>query len=153
MVSTLRERLRSMVDRSPRGNADWPCLDCGASTKDFENYMVRDQTWAEARAPKAGFLCIGCLENRLERDLGPDDFPCLPANDDHECDSVRLRLRKGSGRRVGGLYEIGARAVVRYGATVDEVAFELGLVAACLQVWVDALGRADVPTCREARMR
>ena len=49
----------------------WKCKDCGGYPDD---YMVFRSTWTEANMQQ-GFLCLPCLENRLERALGPKDFP------------------------------------------------------------------------------
>ena len=40
-----------------------------------EVYHLRDAVWkAAGMAPFAGCLCVGCLEKRLGRQLGPKDF-------------------------------------------------------------------------------
>ena len=41
--------------------------------------MVHDRIWFSV-ATKRVILCIGCLEARLGRKLGPDDFTNVPAN-------------------------------------------------------------------------
>lgn len=48
------------------------CSECGQDVKE-EEYMVNDEVWAAAGAG-AGRLCIGCLESRLGRRVGPADF-------------------------------------------------------------------------------
>ena len=41
----------------------------------LEVYHLRDAVWkAAGMAPFAGCLCVGCLEKRLGRQLGPKDF-------------------------------------------------------------------------------
>jgi hypothetical protein len=59
------------------------CNDCGVITTprppedgNWEWYMVTDEIWAEAGMSdyNSGFLCIGCLEQRLGRTLTRDDF-------------------------------------------------------------------------------
>jgi hypothetical protein len=56
-----------------------PCADCGLDTI-VEYYMVYDHVWAAA-GMDGGFLCIGCLEERLDRPLTGGDFPPhLPIN-------------------------------------------------------------------------
>jgi hypothetical protein len=53
------------------------CDDCGIDTltETFqEYYMVKDNVWLRAKSDKEGFLCIGCLENRLGRRLSYQDF-------------------------------------------------------------------------------
>jgi hypothetical protein len=49
------------------------CVDCGTDSTD-ERYMVLHDVWAAAGMCPFGFLCIGCLEQRLGRRLRPDDF-------------------------------------------------------------------------------
>lgn len=54
----------------------YPCKDCGVDTKEVnERYMVKATTWGPVvyRNP-ARFLCIGCLETRIERKLHRWDF-------------------------------------------------------------------------------
>jgi len=69
-----------------------PCLDCGKPTWQPEGksewYMVHDHIWrssgAPARAVTPGgpgfYLCIGCLEIRLGRQLFAGDFTDTPVN-------------------------------------------------------------------------
>ena len=80
------------------------CIDCGVDTFAIdEYYMVTDEIWKKAapqdmQSPKDThssdyFLCIGCLEARLERKLVPEDFPMdLPINS-KESHSIRLQQR------------------------------------------------------------
>jgi hypothetical protein len=98
--------------------------------------MVTDAVWAEA-GDVAGRLCIGCLEERLGRVLVPGDFLPIPSNDDDELDTVRLRTRKGSGRRVEALYGLAAKAVLEFGLDSETVAEVLGLDVGLLEVHVD----------------
>lgn len=76
------------------------CLDCGVDTMDLpfkldaEVYMVHDALWAQAVPEHAGMLCIGCLENRLGRQLTPEDFADVPINK-IRFQSGRLRNRLG----------------------------------------------------------
>lgn len=69
---------------------DWnraPCEDCGRATigtrkAPGEWYMVHDQVWAQAGMEAfGGCLCVGCLEQRLGRQLVPADFKDVEAND------------------------------------------------------------------------
>jgi hypothetical protein len=47
-----------------------------------EWYMVHDDVWkAAGMETMGGALCIGCLEERLGRDLTADDFKDCPLND------------------------------------------------------------------------
>lgn len=57
------------------------CIDCGENTLHTnEYYMVHDEVWNAAHPTRRGMLCIGCLEDRLGRQLVPEDFPDLPIN-------------------------------------------------------------------------
>lgn len=64
------------------------CADCGWQVLssepgvDSEQYMVHDEVWAAAEMrPDGGHLCIGCLEQRLGRELTWADFiPGVPIN-------------------------------------------------------------------------
>jgi len=72
--------------RRPKANC--PCSDCGTDTSSSvpgvrtEYYMVHDEVWAAAgMAPRrGGFLCIGCLEHRIGRQLHRGDFTRVPVN-------------------------------------------------------------------------
>jgi hypothetical protein len=55
--------------------------------------MVRDAIWTEAKMQK-GYLCIGCLEQRLGRTLTADDFADLPVNEPHLLETRRITSRK-----------------------------------------------------------
>jgi hypothetical protein len=74
----------------------WPlhsshCCDCGIGCDTLgEYYMVRDDLWERVwngkRKPHHEIsgqevLCIGCLENRVGRQLCRDDFTDAPVND------------------------------------------------------------------------
>jgi hypothetical protein len=62
----------------------WACIDCGTDTTG-EYYVVRHELWADAVGdPRAGKLCVGCLETRVGRRLEPDDFLPCPANVDEQ---------------------------------------------------------------------
>jgi hypothetical protein len=57
------------------------CKDCGTDTTPSEgareDYMVHNELWRAAGMPEedGGFyLCIGCLEKRLGRELTAEDF-------------------------------------------------------------------------------
>jgi hypothetical protein len=68
------------------------CADCGVDTSPcsgkrgrrhndkWECYLVKDSVWQCAGMGR-GFLCIGCLEARLGRQLRPRDFTDAPIND------------------------------------------------------------------------
>lgn len=55
------------------------CADCGVDVSAIgEYYMIRHDLWDAVAGPEQ--LCIGCLEARLGRELGPFDFTDAPAN-------------------------------------------------------------------------
>lgn len=66
------------------------CIDCGVNTGRAgirEYYHVHDEVWENAfqgtRTHGYGdddFLCIGCLEGRMGRELKPGDFSDAPIN-------------------------------------------------------------------------
>jgi hypothetical protein len=80
------------------------CCDCGVDTNAIgEWYMVLDQVWREAwpgqqiqrSSPGSQILCIGCLEQRIGRTLGSDDFTAVPINViDSQSERLADRLRK-----------------------------------------------------------
>lgn len=63
------------------------CRDCDTETLSTdpgattEYYMVRTEVWLAAGAPQRGYLCIGCLEKRLGRQLHRGDFTTAKLND------------------------------------------------------------------------
>jgi hypothetical protein len=82
---------------------EFPCADCGTNTVPLEGgreyYEVLDSVWADAGAPGIGqedngpdgfFLCISCLEQRLDRRLTADDFKSVPANEKSHWSTGRL---------------------------------------------------------------
>lgn len=51
------------------------CIDCGVDTgKICEFYFIKTELWLKIMATIKGMLCIGCLENRLGRQLQKSDF-------------------------------------------------------------------------------
>ncbi len=51
------------------------CLDCRIDTsKANELYMLQDETWKLTGLGKVGMLCIGCIEDRIGRELTATDF-------------------------------------------------------------------------------
>jgi hypothetical protein len=132
VLSVIRRRRRRVTADALSG---WLCADCGLDTCPFERYMVTDEVWQEAGSVES-FLCVACLEDRLDRSLEPADFPAFPLNDDNELDSVRLRVRKGSGRNSEALYKLATAAVVDVGRDEQEVAGLLCLDLGMLRVWV-----------------
>ena len=76
--------------------AESNCVDCRWNTLLLgEWYTVRNDIWKAAKmATMDGCLCIGCLEERLDRMLTPDDFVKSPINDPNLPNtSSRLRAR------------------------------------------------------------
>jgi hypothetical protein len=51
--------------------------------------MFRDETWSAAGMPHRGYLCIGCLQRRLGRELTGDDFTDALVNDPQIADDVK----------------------------------------------------------------
>jgi hypothetical protein len=88
---------RSAVKKRANNPESWACIDCGYDTAPgmlsksqmcsaismgftsftytvaCEVYIVTAKVWRQAGAPD-GCLCIGCLETRVGRQLGPKDF-------------------------------------------------------------------------------
>jgi hypothetical protein len=68
------------------------CLDCSVDTLDIdEYYRLKTPVWLEANPADEGMLCIGCVEERLGRQLIPKDFP--QGSSDAPSGSARLRSR------------------------------------------------------------
>ncbi len=80
------------------GEEPWmPCWDCGTETSQYEYYMVCDDVWADAAGTElfmrmGVFFCIGCLEKRLGRELGPADFTDCLLNIDRDAFMTSERL-------------------------------------------------------------
>ena len=72
----------------------WLCVDCNEHTK-FEHYFLKNEVWmGEAKMGETGMLCIGCVENRINRILVPADFTNAYINDPKKNTmSDRLRSR------------------------------------------------------------
>jgi hypothetical protein len=54
------------------------CVDCGEPCYLYQEYMVKDETWAGAGMGPLGWLHIECLEKRLGRKLEPEELLCWP---------------------------------------------------------------------------
>lgn len=68
-----------------------------AAVGTWEWYMVTDEVWAAAGMPHRGFLCVGCLEGRLGRELSGPDFTDAPVNRPGLMgDSPRMAARKAN---------------------------------------------------------
>lgn len=60
---------------------DWLCADCQDCTLcNEEYYMVWDNLWQNAGLDEE-MMCIGCLENRIQRQLINKDFTKYPINE------------------------------------------------------------------------
>lgn len=67
---------------------------CTANTLHLdEYYMLTDDVWREANPNGKGMLCIGCVENRLGRELTASDFTDAPINRGFFPSSERLAAR------------------------------------------------------------
>lgn len=61
--------------------AIWHCLDCEVHCRKIdEYYMVNDNIWFEYVPEHDGMLCLGCLEERMQRKLSKSDFTDAPIN-------------------------------------------------------------------------
>lgn len=66
--------------------APLPCKDCGVDTGHGSNgireyYVVQDDLWKKSRMKHDdGYLCVGCLEKRIGRQLHFTDFADYPVN-------------------------------------------------------------------------
>jgi hypothetical protein len=145
------EQLKSFrEDKAVQDNnvESWLCVDCGVNTApgvpsgpeirvafalgtkqmititfDSEIYNVKDAIWkATGMRPWSGCLCIGCLEQRLGRQLRPKDFSRhdnktwtgMPASD-------RLLDRRGF-RRIKVRTKDGEEEIVIDKRAADEIA-------------------------------
>ena len=89
----------------PRGG-ELLCADCGADTVPFdgpcEYYHVHNDIWEQAGMDKdGGFLCIGCLEMRLGRQLHRADFSHAPINVPYLVRDQSRRLSEALERKPG----------------------------------------------------
>jgi hypothetical protein len=77
------------------------CMDCHRDTSSAglkEYYMIQFDMWdaLTSENERDRMLCIGCLEDRLGRELTPPDFTDCPVNRDKYNKSVRLCTRIGN---------------------------------------------------------
>lgn len=77
------------------------CEDCHIDTRfkpkgNGDGYMIHKRLWAVATKLKVKiYLCVSCLENRLNRELKPDDFTDCALNllfDDIKSELLLKRL-------------------------------------------------------------
>lgn len=79
--------MRRFIEPKPTA----PCFDCAVDTlpldygHDAEYYMVTDDLWQRATSDWPGsrrrYLCVGCIEARIGRELTPADFKDCNVND------------------------------------------------------------------------
>lgn len=83
--------------RSERPWTPIPCADCGVDlvpttpwgAHDWQRFMVHDDVWAAAgMAPSGGWLCVSCLERRLDRPLTGADLKPVPLNNPGDDDDT-----------------------------------------------------------------
>lgn len=80
-----------------------PCTDCGVDTLNIpghefrrsEYYMLDSDVWEAVADEHDRYLCIGCLEQRMGRQLTPDDFQDVPINQPDHGKTERLISRLG----------------------------------------------------------
>ena len=82
-----------------------PCEDCGWNTDFVEYYTLKEGVWFQATGEpewwtvyevegRVRWLCIGCVESRLDRELTSDDFVGnAPISKPEKTMSPRLRER------------------------------------------------------------
>lgn len=82
----------------------WQCVDCNKSTK-LEHYFVKNEVWfGEAKMSEDGMLHVICLEKRILRLLGPEDFTDAFVNDPKKnpmTDVLRSRITGVGGKNWG----------------------------------------------------
>lgn len=88
-----------------------PCRDCGVDTLPVhvpyraEYYMVHNHIWEAAGmfGMDSGYLCIGCLENRLGRMVSREDFTDCRVNDLSYSNNIRFAWTFRSKRLISRL--------------------------------------------------
>ena len=106
-ANNLNEQLT--FDALVRAGEPTPCDDCKVDVMPYDDegrpiesswewYMVKPEIWKAAHkdgiAPR--YLCIGCLESRIGRELISSDFATVPLNEPSWMDSKRLLDRVGA---------------------------------------------------------
>lgn len=80
-IKKLNRKVRKLKDKIYLMEA-FRCLGCGVDTSWLdEYYMIQDELWFEVNPVCDGMLCIGCVEQRLGRELKSEDFTKVPVND------------------------------------------------------------------------
>jgi hypothetical protein len=79
-----------MIQETCSGGLSTLCTDCGIDTLPVdapraEYYMIRRDLWRR-HCSDARFLCVGCLESRIGRELTGWDFIDAPVNDLRLCE-------------------------------------------------------------------
>ena len=100
-----------------------PCLDCRKDTiRDLkEYYNVHDSVWQQSGVkPHGGFLCIGCLEKRIGRQLDFRDFGDVPINAYPASDRLSQRRGIWSNSRRSMLFESDNHASGSPGERISE---------------------------------
>ena len=61
--------------------SEFKCIECDVNTLDVrEYYMIQNDLWEQVNPNKNGMMCIGCVEEKLKRELTPEDFTNCPLN-------------------------------------------------------------------------
>lgn len=84
------------------------CMGCGVHTKDIkEFYTLQNHIWRLVNPQHSGMLCIGCVEQRLGRELCMVDFTWCPLNAENLIEgSDRLKNRLLPSYRSGRFDEV-----------------------------------------------
>ena len=84
IINKINEKIPSLVKEwnTKCISVSYPCEDCKWSSP---LYMVKDETWEKAvpgysEMDRHFYLCLRCLEERLDRGLSIVDFTNVPAN-------------------------------------------------------------------------
>lgn len=60
---------------------EFNCTSCNINTlHNGEYYMLKNKLWKQIADNKNGMMCIGCVENKLNRTLKRKDFTDAPVN-------------------------------------------------------------------------
>jgi hypothetical protein len=81
-------------------HASEQCMDCEKHQREFdEYYMVHAEIWYSVviGLEEYGLLCIGCLEDRLGRELTPKDFTSFSVNSKENARRYSWRQKRRMG--------------------------------------------------------